>query len=105
MRQTLNYRIFVIEQAGTSTFNRALLFNIGFKESLKLDSFNCFIFHDVDLLLQNDNNIYDCKNSPSHLSVAVDKFGYKYDFIFPPPQFSNLPDNTRTKIKSFVFVF
>ncbi|KAF1743851.1 hypothetical protein MXB_4096 [Myxobolus squamalis] len=80
VRQKINYRIFVIEQVGNSTFNRAMLFNIGFLESLKYDFFDCYIFHDVDLLLENDNNIYDCKNAPSHLSVAVDKFDYKIPY-------------------------
>ncbi|KAF1743290.1 hypothetical protein MXB_5009, partial [Myxobolus squamalis] len=83
-RQKLNYRIFVVEQSGNSTFNRALLLNIGFAHALYYDNFDCFIFHDVDLLLENDENIYDCQKSPTHLSVAIDKFQYKlpYQQIF-----------------------
>lgn len=75
-RQNLEYRIFVIEEAGDTRFNRAMLFNIGFKEALKFDHFECFIFHDVDLIPENDRNEYSCPSSPRHMSVAVDKFNY-----------------------------
>ena len=54
------------------------LFNVGFKEALKLNDFDCFIFTDVDLLPENDHNYYGCPTSPRHMSVAVDKFDYKY---------------------------
>ncbi|WP_395239530.1 hypothetical protein, partial [Salmonella sp. s54412] len=55
-RQLLDYRIMVIEQAGETPFNRAMLFNIGFNESLKFQDFTCFVFHDVDLSPENDKN-------------------------------------------------
>ena len=53
-RQQLNYQIFVIEQTEVEYFNRGALMNIGFIESLKIDNFDCFIFHDVDLLSEDD---------------------------------------------------
>lgn len=83
-RQYLDYRIVVVEQAGDTIFNRALLFNIGFKEALKFDQYECFIFHDVDLIPEDDRNEYSCPASPRHLSVAVDKFNYRlpYTTIF-----------------------
>lgn len=83
-RQYLDYRIVVVEQAGDTIFNRALLFNIGFKEALKFDQYECFIFHDVDLIPEDDRNEYSCPASPRHLSVAVDKFNYRlpYSNIF-----------------------
>ena len=63
-------------------FNRAGLFNVGFTEALKLNKeFDCFIFTDVDLLPEDDRNYYGCPNSPRHMSVAVDKFNYKYLYI------------------------
>ncbi|KAJ7353783.1 hypothetical protein OS493_032368 [Desmophyllum pertusum] len=76
-RQNVDYRILVIEQAGDTVFNRAMLFNIGFKEALKFDQYDCFIFHDVDLIPEDDRNEYSCPSSPRHLSVAVDKFNYR----------------------------
>ncbi|KAM7430624.1 hypothetical protein ABFA07_018699 [Porites harrisoni] len=83
-RQNLDYRIFVIEQAGETPFNRAMLFNIGYKESLKFDQYECFIFHDIDLIPEDDRNEYSCPSSPRHLSVAIDKFSYRlpYSTIF-----------------------
>jgi hypothetical protein len=37
-------------QNGVSKFNRAMLMNIGFVEALKIYDYQCFIFHDVDLI-------------------------------------------------------
>ena len=54
-----------------------MLFNIGYKEALKFDQFDCFIFHDVDLIPEDDRNEYSCPTSPRHMSVAVDKFQYR----------------------------
>ena len=58
--------------------------NVGFAESKKDLDFGCFVFHDVDLILENDNAIYSCPEKPRHLSSAVDKFNYQlpYQSIF-----------------------
>jgi beta-1,4-galactosyltransferase 1 len=54
-RQQLNYQIFVIEQSTEEFFNRGALMNIGFVEALKVsEDFDCFVFHDVDLLSEDD---------------------------------------------------
>ncbi|CAH8649819.1 unnamed protein product [Schistosoma rodhaini] len=76
-RQQLMYTIFVINQEGTTTFNRALLLNAGFIESYRVADFDCFIFHDVDLLPEDDRNIYRCSEQPRHLSVSIDQYNYK----------------------------
>jgi hypothetical protein len=56
-----------------------MLMNIGFTEALRLRSFDCFVFHDVDLLPEDDHNSYACPEAgePRHLSVAINTFGYK----------------------------
>lgn len=54
-----------------------MLMNVGFAEALKLRPFTCFIFHDVDLLPEDDRNIYSCPEQPRHMSVAVNVFRYK----------------------------
>ncbi|XP_060083934.1 beta-1,4-N-acetylgalactosaminyltransferase bre-4-like [Ylistrum balloti] len=79
-RQQLNYTIFVIEQAGTNTFNRGLLMNIGYVEAMKSAEFRCFVFHDVDLIPEDDRIYYGCGNGPRHLSAAIDKFNYRLPY-------------------------
>lgn len=71
-RQQLAYRIFVVEQAGNEIFNKGILMNTAFTQALKVFNystnfswynkeitdnrlslsypFDCFVFHDVDLL-------------------------------------------------------
>jgi len=51
--------------------------NVGFAEAMKLYQWQCVIFHDVDLFPEDDRNFYTCPDQPRHMSVAVDKFGYK----------------------------
>ena len=40
--------------------------------------FQCFVFHDVDLIPEDDRNMYSCPIFPRHMSVAVDEMNYKY---------------------------
>lgn len=79
-RQLLDYGLFIIEQAGTDDFNRAMLLNVGFVEALGMREFDCFIFHDVDLLPEDDRNLYTCPHQPRHMSVAVDVFNYRLPY-------------------------
>jgi len=44
----------VVEQTADEEFNRAALMNVGFVEAMSLDKFDCFVFHDVDLLPEDD---------------------------------------------------
>ena len=50
----------------------------------KIQQFDCVIFHDVDLIPEDDRNVYSCPDFPRHMSVAVDKFNYQlpYQAIF-----------------------
>ena len=55
--------------------------NAAFNYSSKASSpiFDCFIFHDVDMVPENDYNVYECdRHSPRHLSPAVDELRYLY---------------------------
>ncbi|XP_056314770.1 beta-1,4-galactosyltransferase 4 [Danio aesculapii] len=76
-RQQLHYAIYVIHQAGDATFNRAKLLNVGYLEALKDYNWDCFIFHDVDLVPENDHNSYMCAKQPKHLVVGRNSTGYK----------------------------
>ncbi|XP_052809114.1 beta-1,4-N-acetylgalactosaminyltransferase bre-4-like [Mya arenaria] len=75
-RQNLSFQVVVVEQYGNKTFNKGRLMNIGFTEARKHDEFDCFIFHDVDLIPEDDRNMYTCSENPRHMSPAVDKFNY-----------------------------
>lgn len=77
MKQQVEYGIFVVEQIADGLFNRAALMNVGFLEALKLHNWDCFIFHDVDLIPLDDRNLYRCPQQPRHMSVAVDTMGFK----------------------------
>lgn len=76
-RQQLHYGIYIIHQAGEVTFNRAKLLNVGYLEALKDYDWDCFIFHDVDLIPENDYNLYTCEKQPKHLVVGRNSTGYK----------------------------
>ena len=53
--------------------------NSGFMEIAKLDKFDCFIFHDVDLLPEDDRIFYTCDQSGiKHLAYALEEWNYKY---------------------------
>jgi beta-1,4-galactosyltransferase 1 len=79
IKQQLNYGIYLIEPIPNIKFNRGLLMNIGFLESLRLSAskWDCFIFHDVDLIPEDERNIYSCPELPRHMSSAVSTFDYK----------------------------
>ena len=50
--QQIDYRIFLVEQSDKKAFNRAKLFNIWFVEAEKRDPAECYIFHDVFIILK-----------------------------------------------------
>ncbi|OWF43937.1 Beta-1,4-N-acetylgalactosaminyltransferase bre-4 [Mizuhopecten yessoensis] len=82
--QQLDYAIFIVDLMPEVTFNRAMLLNIGFTEALKQYDYQCFIFHDVDLIPEMGHNMYSCPENPRHMSVAIDTMNYRlpYNNIF-----------------------
>lgn len=72
-----NLVLVCVHQDGDETFNRAKLLNVGYAEALKEYDYNCFIFSDVDLIPMDDRNTYRCFSQPRHLSVSMDKFGFR----------------------------
>lgn len=77
IKQQADYGMFVVEQIADGLFNRAALMNIGFLEAQKMSHWDCFIFHDVDLIPLDDRNLYRCPIQPRHMSVAVDTMKFK----------------------------
>ncbi|XP_014357722.2 beta-1,4-N-acetylgalactosaminyltransferase bre-4-like [Papilio machaon] len=82
MKQQIEYGIFIVEQYGNKAFNRAKLMNVGFVESQKQKAggWQCFIFHDIDLLPLDQRNLYHCPEQPRHMSALIDKFHYKLPY-------------------------
>ena len=66
---------FLQKQGGL--FNKAMIMNIGFVETLKMANYGGYIFHDVDLLPRDSRISYGIPQVPTHLSAACDKFNYK----------------------------
>nr|XP_009858040.1 beta-1,4-galactosyltransferase 2 isoform X1 [Ciona intestinalis]XP_018666899.1 beta-1,4-galactosyltransferase 2 isoform X2 [Ciona intestinalis] len=79
-RQQIYYKVYVIQQAYNLAFNKAKLMNIGYLEAMKEDLYDCVVFHDVDLLPEDDRLLYHCTDTPKHLSVAIDKYGYRLPY-------------------------
>lgn len=79
MKQQIEYGIFVVEQTRSREFNRGALMNVGFLEAIKLNQWDCFIFHDVDLIPMDDRNLYNCPkpNQPRHMASAIDKHKFR----------------------------
>lgn len=74
--------MFVLVQTGNDTFNKGVLMNAGFLTALRMlpepgVTFHCFVFHDVDMLPEDDRNMYSCPVQPRHMSVAVNELDYK----------------------------
>lgn len=80
-RQRMDYQIFVVEQWGNSTFNRAKLLNIGFLEARRMaPELDCYTFHDVDTVPEDLRLKYVCPEgdrTATHLGVAIQKQEYR----------------------------
>ncbi len=76
-RQNAYYGIYIVEPVSELLFNKGLSMNVGFIEASKEDDYDCFIFHDVDLLPENSKNQYGCNPStPRLMAVAISAYGY-----------------------------
>lgn len=104
-KQELDYGIYIIEQSGDGDFNRAKLLNVGYEVSKTMHDYNCFIFHDVDLIPENDQSIYACQENPYHISRCLDIYEYKpsYPTIFGGV--SALSQEHMEKVNGFSNVF
>ncbi|XP_076842819.1 beta-1,4-galactosyltransferase 1 [Brachyhypopomus gauderio] len=100
-RQQLDYGVYIINQAGDETFNRAKLLNVGYAEALKEYDYECFVFSDVDLIPMDDRNTYKCFSQPRHLSVSMDKFGFRLPYNQYFGGVSSMSKNQFLKINGF----
>ncbi|XP_076809920.1 beta-1,4-galactosyltransferase 6-like isoform X1 [Clavelina lepadiformis] len=80
MIQHIKFTIYVINQEGNQRFNRAMLLNVGYLEALKMKHHDCFIFHDVDHLPENNRNYYGCTDMPRQFRVLLDVNDYSLEY-------------------------
>ena len=77
MRQQVAYKIYVTEPLSGLGYNKALSMNAAFVEASKEDHYDCYIFHDVDMLPENDGIVYQCNpEAPTHFVVALNIRNY-----------------------------
>lgn len=101
-RQQLQYVVLVVEQAKPKPFNRAALMNVGFAEANKIDEFDCFVFHDVDLVPEDDRNVYRCwDGTVLHMAVAVTKWKYRLIYRNYTGGITAIAKDTVKKINGF----
>ena len=50
--------------------------NVGYTEANRLGDFDCLVFQDVDLLPEDDRNLYLCDGYARHLASAIDEMRY-----------------------------
>lgn len=96
-KQNINYGLFIIEPCEKCVFNRGLILNAGFieviKESAKDQKLNplgtndiywdCFIFHDVDMIPEDERLVYSCdQNYPLHFAVLRKANNYSFSGSF-----------------------
>jgi hypothetical protein len=90
-----SYGIYLVEPIRNLVFNRALLINIGFMEVIKqknlFNDCNCFIFHDIDMLPENEQNVYACNNEmPKQMATSISVFNYSTDGYFKNKYFGGV---------------
>ncbi len=77
IKQNIYYGIYLVEPIGNLTFNKGISMNAGYLEAIREDNYDCFIFHDVDMVPENEANIYGCnKKTPKLMATAISAFGY-----------------------------
>lgn len=54
--------------------------NAAFIYAFDQDNYNCYCFHDVDLVPEDDRNMYSCGKNPKHMSIGVDEMNYKLQY-------------------------
>ena len=64
-------------QAAPAVFNKASLMNAAFMIAREYAYFDCYIFHDVDMLPEDDRNFYTCSNIPRHVGSHISKWKYQ----------------------------
>ncbi|XP_065182385.1 beta-1,4-galactosyltransferase 2-like [Sycon ciliatum] len=73
-RQKLAHTIYVVDQVDKLPFNRAMLFNVGYREAMAERNYTCLSFHDVDNIPVDPMLSYRCGPQPQHMAARTDKW-------------------------------
>ena len=68
----------VYHQKSPELFNKAVLMNAGFREAAGDADYDCYIFHDVDMIPEDVRNIYVCSLVPRHVGSHLAQWDYRY---------------------------
>ena len=75
--QNAYYGVYLLEHDDDLLFNKGILMNSGFMEVQQEDDYDCFIFHDVDMIPENDNIVYNCsRQAPKLIASSINEFNY-----------------------------
>ncbi|CAK8671059.1 unnamed protein product [Clavelina lepadiformis] len=78
-RQQLCYVVIVAEQDDNETFNKGQMMNTAFAYARDLMQFDCYVFHDVDVIAEDDRILYTCRDDRiMHYAPYIDKFNYEF---------------------------
>jgi len=58
-------------------FNKAVLMNAGFKEATADGNYDCYVFHDVDMIPEDVRNVYVCSVVPRHVGSHLAQWNYR----------------------------
>ena len=67
----------VLSQKSPEMFNKAVLMNAGFLEAAADADYDCYVFHDVDMIPEDVRNIYVCSLVPRHIGSHLAQWDYR----------------------------
>lgn len=80
-RQNVEFGIYLVEQVPGGFFNKGTCFNAGFQQAMADYNYDCIVLHDVDILPEDDRNLYTCGYYPKHQAVLVEQFNYSMPYL------------------------
>jgi hypothetical protein len=83
-QKNVGYSIYVVHQNNSNSFNKALLYNIGYKIAIHNIEFDYIIMHDIDLILNGEFN-YGYTDGLSNLYGTITNFFYGEGHVTSPP--------------------
>lgn len=86
MMQQIEYGIYVVEQTFDQEFNRGALLNIAFKEALKMKAWDCFIFHDIDMIPFDDLKVIKFTLNIQIIDIFFSPSTQIFGFASPIPE-------------------